>query len=71
MNTKQKRMSAIHIAEPWRGAMVDPTETGFTQGNRQAAAFMYSGIAAGGAVAPAATLPPYVGFHKDLGRFMH
>lgn len=51
IDSKQKRMSAINISAPWRGAMVDATEVGFTQGNRQAAAYMYSGILAGGAVA--------------------
>ena len=31
----------------FRGPLVDAAESGFTQGNRQAAAFMYSGILAG------------------------
>lgn len=44
IDSKQKRMSAIHVGMPWRGAMVDPAESGFNQGNRQAAAYMYSGI---------------------------
>ncbi len=44
-------MSAIFVAMPWRGPMVDASEAGFNQGNRQAAAFMYSGIAASEAVA--------------------
>jgi hypothetical protein len=54
IDTKQKRMSALHPGSPWRGPLVDATESGFTQGNRQAAAGLYSGILAGGA--PSATL---------------
>lgn len=46
LDTRQKRMSALHPASPWRGPMVDATETGFTAGNRQAADFLYSGIEA-------------------------
>ena len=49
VDTKQKRFSAINVICPWRGASVDPAEAGFTQGNRQAAAFMYSGILAAAA----------------------
>ena len=69
IDTAQKRMSAVHVASPWRGAMVDPTESGFTQGNRQAAAFMYSGILASGG-APAEEAVRFVGFMSDIGRFM-
>ena len=47
VDSKQKRMSAFNHRCPWRGPMVDPTEAGFDAGNRQAAAFQYSGIAAG------------------------
>lgn len=46
IDTAQKRMSAVHHAAPWRGPLVAAAEVGFTQGNRQAAAFMYSGILA-------------------------
>lgn len=46
VDSRQKRMSAMNLACPWRGPMVDATESGTTQGNRQAAAFMYSGILA-------------------------
>lgn len=46
VDTRQKRMSAVMVVLPWRGAMVDASQTGFTEGNRQAAAFCYSGIAA-------------------------
>ena len=40
-------MSAINISLPFRRLMVDPDEVGFTQGNRQAVVYMYSGILAG------------------------
>jgi len=46
IDTAQKRMSAINPRCPWRGPMVAAAEAGFSVGNRQAAAFMYSGIAA-------------------------
>lgn len=46
MDSRQKRMSAMNLASPWRGPLVDATESGFTQGNRQAADLMYSGIVA-------------------------
>lgn len=71
INTRQKRMAAINVRAPWRGPMVDASVSGFTQGNRQAGAFMYSGILAGGAVEEPDTGVPYVGFIRDLGRFMH
>lgn len=64
-------MSAIMVALPFRGAMVDAAEAGFTQGNRQAAAFMYSGVlAAEGGGAPDAERDAFVGFMVDLGRMM-
>ena len=48
VDTQQKRMSALNPGCPWRGPLVDASESGITQGNRQAAAFMYSGILASG-----------------------
>ncbi len=52
----QKRMSALMPSLPFRGPLVDATESGFDKGNRQAADFMYSGIEAD---APSAqVLPP-------------
>jgi len=51
IDSRQKRMSALNLRAPWRGPLVDATESGFTQGNRQAANFLYSGILAGGAAA--------------------
>jgi len=46
IDSMQKRMSAIAPSSPWRGPLVDATESGFNVGNRQAADFMYSGISA-------------------------
>lgn len=46
-DTRQKRMSAIHHLCPWRGPMVDAAEAGFDVGHRQAALYIYSGIASG------------------------
>lgn len=60
VDTAQKRMSALHVGCPWRGPLVDATESGTTQGNRQAAAYLYSGIAAGGAPTPPTPLGPAV-----------
>lgn len=47
IDSKQKRMSSITPILSFRGPLVDAAEIGFTQGNRQAAAYMYSGILAG------------------------
>ena len=46
IDSKQKRMSAIMPGLSFRGPLVDAAESGFTQGNRQAAAYAYSGILA-------------------------
>jgi len=46
IDSKQKRMSAIMPLMPFRGPLVDAIEVGFTQGNRQASIYMYSGILA-------------------------
>ena len=54
IDSRQKRMSALHLASPWRGPLVDAPEAGFTQGNRQAADYMYSGILAASPTPPAA-----------------
>jgi len=51
LDTMQDRMSAMNLACPWRGPMVDATEAGFNIGNRQAADYMYSGISSGAAAA--------------------
>lgn len=47
IDSRAKRMSAILIGKPFRGAMVHAPDTGFGQAERQASAFMYSGILAG------------------------
>ena len=46
LDSRQKRMSAMNLGSPWRGPLVDATEAGFGQGNRAAACWLYSGIAA-------------------------
>ena len=69
MDTAQKRMSAISPGQPWRGPMVAAAEAGFTQGNRQAAAFMYSGIAAE-APAPPPAYTPQGRFVANVGQMM-
>lgn len=46
IDSLQKRMSAMNPSCPWRGPLVAAGDTAFTQGNRQAADFMYSGILA-------------------------
>lgn len=51
LDSKQKRMSAIHVTMPWRGGLVDPAES-WSQVNQQAAAFLYSGILAATPVVP-------------------
>lgn len=49
VDTKQKRFSAIAVTQPWRGAPINPAETGFDAGNRAAASLLYSGIVAAAA----------------------
>ena len=70
IDSMQKRMSAMHHASPWRGPMVDATETGFSAGNRQAAAFMYSGIASGAAPPAPSTGPKFEGLRRNVGMMM-
>lgn len=50
LDTRAKRMSAILVGKPFRGGMVHAPDSGFSQGDRQASAFMYSGILAIAAV---------------------
>jgi hypothetical protein len=47
IDTHLKRYSAINVGSPWRGPNIAPDAL-FPQGERQAAAFMYSGILASG-----------------------
>lgn len=44
IDSAQKRMSAIAHGCPWRGPLVDATESGFAEGNRLAALYLYAGI---------------------------
>jgi hypothetical protein len=44
VDTFQKRMSATFVGCPWRGPLVDATDSGFTKNNRYAAAFYYGGF---------------------------
>ena len=45
MDTRDKRSSAIHVTQPWRGMLPVP-DGGLNQGDRQHTAVMYRGIAA-------------------------
>ena len=49
VDTVAKRFSAINYGMSWRGASVLPDGT-VGQGDRQAVAFLYSGILAGGGI---------------------
>jgi len=70
LDTAQKRMSAMDPDLPWRGVGIDAAESGFSAGNRQAAADLYSGISSGGA--PAAAAPPRARrFLANVGTFMN
>lgn len=51
LDTRQDRMSAMNLGCPWRGPLEDATEAGFSIGNRQAAAYLYSGISSATAIA--------------------
>lgn len=44
IDTRQKRMSTVMVALPFRGPMVDPIESGFNVGNRQASIYQSSVI---------------------------
>lgn len=58
LDTAAKRSSAINVGSPWRSRLPLPDGT-IGQNDRQAVAFMYGGILAGGAVvAPAAPAQP-------------
>lgn len=46
LDSTQKRMSAMNLGCPWRGPLVDATESSFSAGNRAAAVLMYSGVVA-------------------------
>lgn len=48
MDTASKRSSAINLNSPWRGLWPIP-DGAISQGDRQAASFLYAGILAGSA----------------------
>lgn len=50
IDTRDKRSSAIHIGQPWRGQYPLP-DSSINQADRQHVALLYRGIAAGGAAA--------------------
>lgn len=50
LDSASKRSSAVNVGSPWRARLPFPDGT-IDQGDRQAVAFMYSGILAGAAVA--------------------
>lgn len=64
-DTALKRASAINVASPWRGALPLP-DGAVGQGDRQTAAFMYSGISAGEAAAGGDDLPALAYLRRRL-----
>ena len=44
LDSMQKRQSAVLVGMAFRTAMVDPTEAGFSSGNRAAAAWSYGSL---------------------------
>lgn len=52
LDSAQKRMSAMNLDSPWRGPLVDATESSFTAGNRAAAVWLYSGLTGSAVVTP-------------------
>lgn len=71
IDTLQKRMSAINPMSPWRGALVDATESGFNAGNRAAADYTYSGIPFGPPTPPVTVSEiPWRGMVANAGRMM-
>lgn len=67
VDTRSKRASALVALRPWVLAAVLPDST-LSQGDRQHAAFMYSGILAAAEAEPAAYPAPYV-FHAPADPF--
>lgn len=61
IDSRQKRMAAMNLMSPWRGPLVDATESGFNQGNRQAALWSYSGIAAAASASAGGLYLPLLG----------
>jgi hypothetical protein len=71
IDTAQKRMSAMDPDMPWRGVGVDATEGGFTVGNRQAAADLYSGIESGAGGGGPPAIIPLVGMIANPGTLLY
>lgn len=68
LDTQSKRMSGVNVSLPFARPLSAPDGT-VDQGDRQHVAFMYSGIAAGTAVAVTITAP-FEGFRQNIGRMM-
>lgn len=66
--TVLNRLSSINVGCPWRGILPIPDGT-IAAADRQVVPFFYAGILAGAAVAVSG-LPPYVGFHVNIGKSM-
>ena len=67
LDSFQKRMSAGLVLMPFRGAMVDPTESGFSVGNRMAAIWSYaSNFAAAGAALIRRGFGPLIGLRRNF-----
>jgi hypothetical protein len=68
LDTAAKRGSGIAVGSPWRARLPLPDGT-VAQGDRQAVALMYSGIAAL-AAAPVTTAPVFEGLRRNVGRMI-
>ena len=67
LDSLQKRMSSVLVLMPFRGPMVDPTESGFGVGNRMAAIWSYaSNFAAAGAAVVRRGLGPLIGLRRNF-----
>ena len=60
IDTATKRYSALNVNSPWRGSNLVPNAA-FPQGSRQAAAYLYSGILAGGYTSSPSNEPSSMG----------
>lgn len=68
LDTAAKRSSGINVASPWRSRLPFPDGT-INQGDRQAVAFMYSGISAGAPVVVDVTVQ-FEGLRRNVGRML-
>lgn len=67
MNTRDKRSSAIHVNQPWRGLLPLP-DGSLNQGDRQHVSLLYRGILSSGSVV--AVVDAFRGFIANMGRMM-